>query len=219
MWVFFEAVKSYPIAKNMNEIIQDWEQFCEGRKSFDKSHFYTLFWEGITRSDLEGIFKYFPRSNELVERLSEYLFGKREKAIDKCSLEAVLVELAIKDIEEKKSILDSNCSLLSLLQELKVEFVDDFNNVAIRKTEPPYIVFFDSINDVFSDCWTIEDKKAFALYDALYGLTKDYEMVWYLFSPLFKINLDLSYYYRLTTLRGIYTITNNQILVSKKSDS
>ena len=201
----------------MSEIINDWEQFCEGRKSYDKSHFYTLFWEGIILNDLETKFKYFPKSITLVERVSEYLFGKREDVLPESSVRDVLINLAVRDIEERKSIIDSDSSLFNSIQNLEIKFTEDYESVLSLKAKSPDIDFFDAVNDVLSECWIIEDKKAFALYEAFYGLTKDYEMVWYLFSPLFKTNVDWSYYYRLTTLGGIYSIANKQLFISKKA--
>lgn len=201
----------------MNQIVNDWEKFCEGRESFDKSHFYTLFWEGITRSDLDLIFKYFPKSHELVERTNDYLFGKREEVSNETTISEASIKLAIHDINEKKSIIGSNSHLLRVTQQFKVEFIEDFESISRLKTLPPNIEFFDAINDVLSENWIIEDRKAFALHEAFYGLTNDYEMVWYLFSPLYKTNVDFSNYYKLTVLGGIYAITDNQILVSQRS--
>ncbi len=199
----------------MNEIIADWINFCEGREKFDKSHFYTLFWEGITQNNLEDIFKYFPHSIELMNRTKDYLFGTKEK-ISESVINDVLIDLAIKDLNQKKSIINHNSELVELIELLKVEFTQDFKQVLQLKRRSPNVDFFDAINDKLSDNWIIEDKKAFALYEAFYGLTKNYEMVLYLFNPLFKIQIDCGFYFKLSTLGGVYSFSNDKILVSKK---
>jgi hypothetical protein len=90
----------------MKAIVIDWCHFCEGLKTFDKSHFYALFWEDneedkITANELVEIFKYFPNSKELYNLMKDYLFGKRQKQNITNDL---LIELAKKDIYEKISM-------------------------------------------------------------------------------------------------------------------
>ena len=199
----------------MNELLNDWKEFCEGRKNFDKSHFFALFWEGINQKDLENVFKYFPNSIELTDRTKEYLFGTKEN-ISESVIKNILISLVIKDLNQKKTIINENSDLLELIETLDVEFIQDFKKVLLLKNTSPYIDFFDTINDKLSDNWIIEDKKTFALYEAFYGLTKNYEMVWYLFNPLFKINFNCEYYFKLSTLGGVYSFSNNKILVSKR---
>lgn len=199
----------------MNEIINDWINFCEGREKFDKSHFYTLFWEGITQTDLEHIFKYFPHSIALINQTRDYLFGKKEEILES-AIKDVLINLVIKDLNQKKSVINENSDLVDLLERLEIEFTHDYNKVIQLKNSSPYIDFFDSLNDKLSDNWIIEDKKAFALYEAFYGLTKNYEMVWYLFNPLFKIEINCEFYYKLSTLGGVYSFSNDKVLVSKR---
>ena len=199
----------------MNKIINDWINFCEDREKFDKSHFYTLFWEGITQNDLEYIFKYFPHSLELNSRTKEYLFGTKEK-VTELVINEVLIDLAIKDLNQKISILIDNPELVELIGHLKVEFIQDSNYVIQLKNNSPFIDFFDAVNDNLSDNWILEDKKTFALYEAFYGLTKNYETVWYLFNPLFKIKINCEFYYKLSTLGGIYSFSDDKILVSKR---
>lgn len=199
----------------MNDIVNDWINFCEGRERFDKSHFYTLFWEGITQTDLENIFKYFPQSMALINQITDYLFGKKEEISD-LTMKDTLIDLVIKDLNQKKPVIIENSDIVCLLDHLEIEFTHDFNKVLQLKNSSPYIDFFDSLNDKLSDNWIIEDKKAFALYEAFYGLTKNYEMVWYLFNPLFKIEINCEFYYKLSTLGGVYSFSNDKILVSKR---
>lgn len=197
-------------------IIIDWCQFCEGKNSFDKSHFYTLFWEDISQNDLKEIFKYFPNPDGLFLFTNEYLFGKTRR-VSESVINKMLIELALGDLNEKKNLIDSNSNLSSMLNDIKVEFINDNLFVETSRNNIPYVDFFDTISDKLMDSWIIEDKKTFALYEAFYGLTKNYEMVWYLFKPLFSIDINLECYFQFTSLGGIYSLIENKLIVSKKA--
>lgn len=197
-------------------IIIDWCQFCEGKNSFDKSHFYTLFWEDISQNDLKEIFKYFPNPDRLFLFTNEYLFGKTRR-VSESVINKMLIELALGDLNEKKNLIDSNSNLSSMLNDIKVEFINDNLFVETSRNNIPYVDFFDAISDKLMDSWIIEDKKTFALYEAFYGLTKNYEMVWYLFKPLLSIDINLEYYFQFTSLGGIYSFIENKLIVSKKA--
>lgn len=196
----------------MNKIVFEWCEFCEGKQHFDKSHFYTLFWEDISEQDLKTIFQYFPKSNELFEIMNDYLFGEGEKKLESQEL---LLELASNDVLQKKLLIQDNIGLVKKIENVKVEYTDDFRIVEESRGESPYVDFFDALNDKVLENWIIEDKKAFALYEAFYGLTKYYEMVWYLFQPLININVSFKYYYKLSKLGGIYSFVDNKLMVSK----
>jgi hypothetical protein len=199
----------------MKEIISDWCEFCEGRKAFDKSHFYTLFWEDITQSDLRIIFKYFPKADKLFELTYDYLFGETQR-VPEALLNETLIELALNDINQKKYLLHTNSDLFRMVDSIKVEFVDDDILVQNLSKKSPYLDFFDAISDTLLDSWIVEDKKTYALYEAFYGLTKSYEIVWGLFSPLFSMNISFQYYIQFTSFGGVYCFLDNKLLVSKK---
>lgn len=197
----------------MNNVISDWCAFCEGRKSFDKSHFHTLFWEDISLNDLRQIFKYFPNSEELFSLTHDYLFGTTDAISN--SVPKVLIDLAFKDILEKRKLIGEGFGLTGANGNMTADFIEDFKHVEKLKTKEPYLSFFDAINDKFLDSWILEDKKTFALHEAFYGLTKYYEMVWYLFKPLTNIKVDFKYYYELTKLRGVYAFLGDKLIVSQ----
>jgi hypothetical protein len=67
----------------MRQIIKDWCNFCEGKNDFDKSHFYTLFWDDSENekltTDLQIISSYFLEKDKLFEILNNYLFDTGKK--------------------------------------------------------------------------------------------------------------------------------------------
>lgn len=198
----------------MNETIKDWILFCEGTKKFDSFYFHTLFWEDITPNNLISIFKYFPNSEELFNLTNDYLFGEYQKSNVTTKL---LIDLAISDLEEKKKLISSDMKLMNLLSNLIVEFVSDYKIVEKSQSEIFYSNFQSTISDILFDNWVSEDKKMYALYEAFYGLTKDYQIVWHLFSPLLKVNVDFENYIKLFCAGGIYSISDNKLIVAKRN--
>jgi hypothetical protein len=198
----------------MKAIIIDWCNFCEGKIAFDKSHFYTLFWENneqdkITRSDLVEIFKYFPKSKELFNLMESYLFDKSEK---RNTTNDYLIELAKKDIYQKISL----SKKLDHFKSYPIHFINDFKVVEELKNHEDYFSFYDEVSDMISDKWLLEDKKTFALQEAFYGLAKNYEIVWYLFSPLINVRINFEYFFEFTCLGGVYSIHDNKIIISRR---
>lgn len=197
----------------MKSIITDWCNFCEGRALFDKDHFHTLFWEDnkndkITKDELILIFKYFPNSKELFNLMNDYLFNK---TLLKNATNETLIELVKKDINQKKLL----STKLQNIDNYPIEYIANFNLVEQYKNCCEYLEYYDEISDIIADNWIIEDKKTFALYESFYGLVKDYEIVWYLFSPLINTKINFKYYFDFTSLGGIHSINNKKILVSK----
>ncbi|MBF7093176.1 hypothetical protein IUY40_16715 [Flavobacterium sp. ALJ2] len=194
----------------MKDIVKDWCKFCEGEETYDKSYFYTLFWQDqFSKDELYEIFKYFPNSNELLDLMFDYIYDCN---IIEDKSTSYLMQLVKNDISEKTSLSDN----LKYIKNYPVEFVDDYNFVKNKIDSEEYYKYYDEVSDVLADRWIIEDKKTFALYEAFYGLTKSYEIVWYLFSPLISTKINYKYYVDIMMLGGVYTIYNNKILVSKE---
>jgi hypothetical protein len=103
-----------------------------------------------------------------------------------------------------------------MVDSIKVEFIDDDVLVQNLCGKYPYLDFYDAISDILHDSWIIEDKKAYALYEAFYGLTKSYEIVWCLFSPLFSTSISFQNYIPFTSLGGVYSFLDDKLLIAKK---
>lgn len=195
----------------MRQILKDWCNYCEGKKDFDKSHFYTLFWddsekEKLTPNDLNIIFSYFNEKEKLIEIMNNYLFLSENNKITEDN-EIFLIK---NDIKEKIKL----SKVLDFISSYKIS-VSDLEKVEESRNELEFLNFYDEISDIVLDNWKIEDKKTNALYEALYGLTYDYELVWYLFSPLLNLNITFENYYLLKKIGITYSIFNKEIIYSK----
>lgn len=195
----------------MRQILKDWCNYCEDKKDFDKSHFYTLFWddsekEKLTPNDLNIIFSYFNEKEKLIEIMNNYLFLSENNKIKEDN-EIFLIK---NDIKEKIKL----SKVLDFISSYKIS-VSDLEKVEESRNELEFLNFYDEISDIVLDNWKIEDKKTNALYEALYGLTYDYELVWYLFSPLLNLNITFENYYLLKKIGITYSIFNKEIIYSK----
>lgn len=194
----------------MRQILRDWCDYCENKTDFDKSHFYTLFWddsekEKLIPNDLEIIFSYFDQRDELIKIMRDYLFTKESN--DKL-MENKEIHLLIKeDIGEKIKL----SKRLNFITSYEVSLCN-IEEVEKSRNEEEFLRFYDEISDIVLDNWKIENKKTNALYEALYGLTNDYEMVWYLFSPLLKLDVIFSNYYELKKNNVVYSIYGKKII-------
>ena len=58
----------------MNEQIQKWLDYCEGKVECEESNFIGLLHHKWHRTELDIIFKYVPFQNRVVDNLEEFLF-------------------------------------------------------------------------------------------------------------------------------------------------
>lgn len=200
----------------MNQIISEWTLFCEDKAVFEDSHFYTLFMEDITSKEIKEVYKYFPNSERLIERMERFLFEAKTKIEDIETKKNELTKLIRLDFEERKPILE------------KLEIFSSFNS-------NPNFVFtsnFESISTlILDDVWSQSfydymyrqaidfGKKEYELNNALYGITYDFDYQLYLFEPLLKTNYSVKHLFKFKRLGGVYAITDKGIYYSFNTES
>ncbi len=204
---------------NMNLQLEDWKAFCEGEKDFDKSHFHTLlmkneYHEDISKEEYNNVFKYFPNSTELIIRLQNYYSNKNylHEIID---VKEYLLSNTMADINEK-SILFYESDIKEFLKG-DINYVDDIKEVSEAKLKgclnEEYI---DIIDDHIFDSLYVKNSRVNALLEAFFGLTRNYQLVWYLASPLIDSEINFDHYFNIWKVGGEYAITEKGIIVSRK---
>lgn len=196
--------------------LNDWIDYNNGIKDFDKSHFYTLFMDNnngktIVDEELQIVFQNMPNSIKLAERLKEYYAVRRQNNV--INTEEFLKETVREDIEQKKIAINDK-ELLSILNK-KIEFVKDYNKVEEAQLEEWHSEFIMLISDYTIDLRISKDKRIYALFEAFYGLTHNYQLVWYLGSPLLNTEINFDNYLDIWSVGGEYAVTENGIIVSK----
>ncbi len=196
--------------------LDDWIDYCESKKDFDKSHFYSFFLrndnkKGFSDYEYQKIFKYFTNKDELIRRLKEY-FSKENYINQIDDLKDFLILSTRKDIEEKKQVLDDD-ELLKILDK-KIYFLEDFNEFSEYQLDEWNGEYISLLGDSFRKTRSNEE---YALFEAYYGLTNNIQLVWYLGSPLLGIELNFDYYFDIWKVGGDYAVTEDCIYVSTSS--
>lgn len=195
----------------MNQQIKDWLSFCERGTAFEDGYFLTLFNEQITVTELSEIYKSFPNASRLIDKMKKFLFEKPPifNTNDQKILE--LEKLLKLDWEDRNLI----------LKEIERTYGLEFNN-NLKFVEHKEIVNSLALDDIwfqaFHDFMRVQkistDRKMYELYNALYGLTYDFDFQLYLYEPLLKTNYSGEYIFQFKRLGGVYAFTKDGIVFS-----
>jgi hypothetical protein len=197
----------------MNQLLSEWTAFCKDNTVFEDSHFYTLFMEDITSEEIKEIYKYFPNSERLIERMERFLFETNPQ-IEDLELKKIELEKLIKlDFEERKPILEKIDLFTSFIYSPNFIFTSDFELISTLVLDD---VWSQSFHDFMRMQKLITDKKVYELNNALYGITYDFDYQLYLFEPLLKTNYSVKYLFEFKRLGGVYAITENGVYYSFK---
>jgi hypothetical protein len=204
------------------QLLNDWNDFCEGRKELDHFHFYTLLHEGPSTEELTKIVSYFDQKDILLSNIlalyaplhPPLYFSDLPPASNKLSQNEI-VNLVKKDVEEKQNL----CKLSGrhdLAEELAA--ISNYNVVpkADLRSCPDDILHYDVdevMGDHFIDQRISHDKKHRGIFEAFYGLTNNKALVWFLASPLIKTNFNFNYYFQTWKGGGDYRILKDKIFV------
>lgn len=194
----------------MRQIVNDWGSFCEGKKSFEDSYFYTLFMDELSNDEIEYIYKYFPNSERLVNRMRQYLFDE-SLAVNENEKKQVLGRLIELDFEDRKPILELLPSFSNFNSSPRFVYTEDVEYVSNLVLEDVWIQDF---QDFLRDQIIIDDDKVWELKSALYGLTYDFDYQLFLFQPLLNTNYTMENIFKFKKLGGVYAITDNEIVYS-----
>ena len=107
----------------MRQIVKDWIDFCEKGTAFEDGYFYTLFMEKITSIEIREIYKYFPNSDLLIERMEKFLFESPPKVQNIESRKLELERLIKLDFVERAPVMNRLSIFSNLLPNLNFVFV------------------------------------------------------------------------------------------------
>lgn len=194
----------------MKQIVQDWIEFCENGKDFEDSYFYTLFMEEISQEEIIAIFRSFPNSEELVERLNKFLLIKESNGTTSEKIQE-LGDLLSQDFLDKKQILQHLPSFSKFNEEYQIVYTRDTDEVEDLILDDIWVQEF---HDFMRAQKIITDKKVYELFNALYGITYDADYQLYLFIPLLNTNYTMEHLFRFKKAGGVYAITENEVVYS-----
>ncbi|MDX8355186.1 hypothetical protein [Cognatiyoonia sp. IB215182] len=199
-------------------LLDDWVEFCEGKRDFDKSHFLPLFHGSLNDDDLREIYQFFPQADLLSERMKRFQAAKKarkERSIVPVSSSQIM-DLAAADMSAKSSILAElgEEELARFAGENKPSLTTDrnaFDYVACSDwpNGEKHVV----VGDYVDEQMLLPNKQGFALFEALYGAANSYDIQYFLAAPLIKSDVDFVPYFELWSAGSDVALAEDSILV------
>ena len=207
----------------MEDLYQDWIDFCEGHKDFDKSHFFELFKIGLNDEKLRKVLQYIPNSDDIFSRLKEvldagdienhsYLLPARHHQLNQQKLIEVAKEWNkeyikfCKSKEEMKlyQIVSNNEIVFSSYDEVWKERLDDNN---------PGAKLYCLLSDNVINSKLIHTKHSVVLFEATYAIAANYLLSWFICQPLIGIDLDFRKYFVFWKGGGFDALLEDKLLI------
>ncbi|WP_311567296.1 hypothetical protein [Photobacterium arenosum] len=198
-------------------MLKKWCDFCEGNINLDTSYFLTMFHDSISDKELDEIFKYFPCSSELSDRVRKVqsaMYSRRglvKSDPERC------IDLAVRDLLErmKASEVLGDVELIDVVSRVSKKFTLDFSMIATAQNDDWNISLIENTNDYLNSAMISRELHYYAIFEAFYGMTTLFPIKWYLSAPLTRTSIDFTNYLKIWELRGDYVLTENEFLVSQ----
>ncbi len=206
----------------MNSLLQDWIDHCEGKKEFDKSHFFSLFTMDFKDTDVEKMFSFFPESANLVERFRRLRSGGNLRN------RAYLVPSSEYSGTENELTESLSLHLLELQKYCKANELDElYEACATQKfayisdkaafdkmyesTGHESAELHEEVGDYITGKFKLDDRVRYILPEAAYGLVANYDLVYYLCEPVINIDFTFDHYFKFWKLGGAYVLSNGRV--------
>lgn len=196
----------------MTSLLEDWCAFCEGRASFDKSHFLGLLKACRDPEAIRQVFRYFPEADEMSRRAWDVISsGTLENALyllprKECGL-AERLTLGEAWLRELARVCEAfgDEELAAIFRTAKVVAATRDEVHAARMQDIPELWVFDRLGDEIRARKTLHTEAAYGLHDYL---------AWYIAQPLFDLDIDLTRYLRFWRAGGVCALMPTRLLVS-----
>ena len=204
------------------QLIKKWHQYCADSSSVDSGDFYTLFHEDpkLTDANLQDLFQYYDCKDELIRRFSiacDCRFGRSFKAADVESLERAARSDLLMNYElcKASSSFDEYEDVLEFVNE---EYINSAELTLVSSDEfdkTRHDVFYEILHDVYSDSLDAVDITGrYGLKEALYGVTVDNKLVYYVLSAFLESKLDFEPYLLIKNAQADYDLTPEGLLLN-----
>lgn len=192
----------------MNSLLDDWILFKKKPHLFSESHFYTLFHENQELHSLNIIFDGFLEKEQLIERTQSFIEGKTKSSRVK------IEDLIKKDLIEKKNICikKNDLELLNYLNTNQFTKINKTEFEKIWNTDCPHHWITELIGDYLRPLCE-QNRISKAIIESFYGLTMDYNIVWYIAESLFDSDYNPEVYFNIWKNDRDYIIGEKEIFV------
>jgi len=207
----------------MNQLLDDWNDLCSGRRDFDKSNFLPLFKAGLTDSELSSVFKYFDHADEMESRarkilragyLGQYVYLQQPKISDRQQL----LVAATAWIREQGRFCrhTGEVTLATIADSVEAKLIDRKTFEELKARQQPEDDVSDHITHTVLHSLRGEPDAVFALVEALYGIAANYDLAWYVVQPLLSIDLDFSRFFDFWEIGGRGVLTETAYLIANR---
>jgi len=198
--------------------LEDWHALCRGEAEFDSYHFFTLFMERSIE-EVKGALAYFPKGEEMAKKVMHRL-GLLRREVDAAERTPPwLVEQTKQYVKKVIELFEQHgeAELASKLRDVEVEYHPDGNYVSQHYSGAEFDDdVFQAIGDIVGrNFW--EGEKYDCLEEAFYGITTDYQMAWYLASPLITVDPGSKYYYKVARIGGVIAFVPGKCYVGLRT--
>ena len=196
-----------------NELLNDWCDFCEGRKEFDICYFSTLLMETL----LEG---YTPKFDEFITEITKYFNPSVYENIkyafsDEKQSQGRVKDWVINDLTEKRKIIEhthDSSKLKEIIDSPQFVFVKGRDELYDARETENNTILYEEVGDFVLE--NIDnDKRLFALKEVFYNIAFDSNLVNALLSGLINGDVDLSNYLDIYKNGCDYAVDDENILI------
>lgn len=200
--------------EDFDEFIFDWEAYCSDPESdMAESKFTYFLVDRPTEQQVSRFLRPFDEHDALLRRVMSFLteISQSPAAVD----DEVLITAARSHVVElqRQAALLGEREVAEAANAQKdytvVEEIDHGQRADAIEQEVQSLISDTVIGNLDLD------RPTAALLEALYNVTVNYFMTWYLAEPLIDLDLDMSPYYRLWSLGGDCLLTADTVLVER----
>jgi hypothetical protein len=192
--------------------LKDWCDFCEGRTPHEHGMFSSIFMEMFSeplreadRNDLRKVFSYVPNSSRALEKM----LRMDARADDKSERE--IVDLVLRDVQEKRRIIDDPQFLAAMDKGVREIVVDAsrFQEVAQEALNADFIqAVCDHVNEIGPHNRILSE-----LGNAFYYLAHDLHLQHALAADLINADINFDNYFELYMIGVDYALDSTGVLV------
>jgi len=204
----------------MNELLNDWLDFCAGNAELDKSHFLSLFNIELDDEQLQSVFAAIPNGQEMYLRAKKVLeySSVRGPAYthSETNNNVTLIESTARSwLSELHRFCGEmgESRLEQLLGQMTIAFSrrGDFEISADPNSLEGLLLVFvgDEVDSSIEEAGPVVD----ALMEALYGIAADYYLCWYVMQSIIPLTINFDPYFELWS-KGVQPIfTDNEMVL------
>lgn len=221
---------------DMNQMIAEWTEYCEGRSNRESSDFIGLLSRKWTDDELREILRLVPFRDAVIDNLKKvyqssedppgvYLRPKRENAATPEQLVSSIVSfidsqrrylLQHEIYEGTRAWLEQSEIEVSFVTSHRFPFVplDEDVMLHIRDEESELQRFRPGAWRAFTTGDCVDYRVMWGISEALYGLACDYYLSWYVLLPVIETEVDYGEYFEFWRKGGAYSLTKSKIIVA-----